>query len=238
MARKPLIGTVAANVLAHGTGALNIDASRVDRRNAQLAADGYRPSEYQMGETTPSGAVGRFPANLIHDGSDEVIAAFPDAKGQQGRITGDEPSDKTGEVFGVYAERAPSTPRADVSPSAARFFYCAKTSKSDRNEGCGALPERSAAECVNRKEGSAGMNNPRAGANSTSGAANIHPTVKPNALMRYLVRMVTPPSGTVFDPFTGSGSTGKAAMQEGFQFKGCELSAEYAAIAAARISCA
>jgi site-specific DNA-methyltransferase (adenine-specific) len=135
---------------------------------------------------------------LIHDGSDEVAGLFPDAKGQQGAITGSEPSSKTNNTFGDYANRTKSTPRND-SGSAARFFYCAKTSKRERGEG------------------------------------NNHPTVKPITLMAYLCRLVTPPGGTVLDPFMGSGSTGIASLQGGFSFIGIEREPEYMEIAKQRI---
>ena len=116
--------------------------------------------------------------------------------------------------------------------SAARFFYCAKASKSDRDEGCEGLEERQKDE--SRKEGNVGGDNPRnRGVNLRT---NHHPTVKPTDLMRYLCRLVTPPGGTVLDPFMGSGSTGKAAVLEGFSFIGIEREAEYIAIAEARIN--
>jgi hypothetical protein len=118
---------------------------------------------------------------------------------------------------------------------AARYFYCAKASKRDRDEGCDKLQVTSAADMVGRDEGSDGMNSPRAGAGRTGGARNFHPTVKPTELMRWLVRLVTPPGGMVLDPFTGSGSTGKAAVLEGFNFIGCELGPDYMRIAVARI---
>ena len=115
--------------------------------------------------------------------------------------------------------------------SAARFFYCAKASKSDRDEGCEGLEERQRDE--SRKEGNVGGDNPRnRGVNLRT---NHHPTVKPTDLMRYLCRLVTPPGGTVLDPFMGSGSTGKAAVLEGFSFIGIEREAEYIAIAEARM---
>jgi site-specific DNA-methyltransferase (adenine-specific) len=116
-------------------------------------------------------------------------------------------------------------------PDAARFFYCAKASKADRDEGCDGLDARKQDET--RNEGDPGGDNPRnRGAGERS---NHHPTVKPTDLMRYLCRLVTPPGGTVLDPFMGSGSTGKAATLEGFRFVGCELQPEYMAIAEARI---
>lgn len=218
MARKPLIGTVAANVLAHGTGALNIDGCRVageSTRRHNSAEMGYHggnlASEYQTGSDS-----GRWPANLIHDGSDAVVAEFPANAGAASPVRGTEASHTGAPCTNCYGEygRVPGTFHAD-SGSAARFFYCAKASKSDRNEGLEAAIDRALAR-----------------------AANNHPTVKPAALMRYLCRLVTPPGGTVLDPFAGSGSTGKAAALEGFGFIGMELDADYATIARARIAAA
>jgi site-specific DNA-methyltransferase (adenine-specific) len=168
VARKPLTGTVAANVLEHGTGAINVNGCRVGsearplmvRTETVVAAtsmSGTSTGATSSGELTTQG---RWPANLIHDGSDEPCAPLGDA---------------------------------------ARFFYCAKASKADRGEG------------------------------------NGHPTVKPTELMRYLCRLVTPPGGVVLDPFMGSGSTGKAAALEGFQFIGIEREAEYLEIARQRV---
>lgn len=202
LARKPVIGTVANNVLTYGVGGLNIDGSRVGSEGG--SSRGSEPSTH----LSPSGAfttghdivkldAGRWPANFIHDGSDEV---------------------------------------ADLLGEPARFFYCAKTSKRDRNEGLEGFEAVNASEMVERKEGSAGMNSPRAGAGRTSGAVNHHPTVKPTTLMQYLVRLVTPQGGTVLDPFMGSGSTGKACAYEGFEFIGIDQSAEYVEIARARIA--
>ena len=171
MARKPLVGTVAANVLRHGTGAINVDGCRVGGGVVRrISGDTGRVKSESIGafagfegyDTT----AGRWPANFIHDGSDEATVGLREA---------------------------------------ARYFYTAKASSEDRDEMLGDVPR------------------------------NVHPTVKPTELMRYLVRMVTPPGGTVLDPFTGSGSTGRAAMLEGMRFIGCELSPEYAMIARARI---
>jgi DNA modification methylase len=216
VARKPLIGTVAANVLAHGTGALNIGGCRVgdDVRVNAPAANGIggnclnhgRPSS-QPADSEPREAVGRWPANLIHDGSDEVIAAFPDAGGQQGALTGDEPSSSPGAgnqvAYGLMDRRHASEPRREADKSAARFFYAAKASSAERNAGL-----------------------------------DDHPTVKPAALMQYLCRLVTPPGGLVLDPFTGSGSTWAAAKREGFQFVGFELDPHYCEIAKRRAEAA
>jgi site-specific DNA-methyltransferase (adenine-specific) len=167
VARKPFKGTVAANVLEHGTGALNVDGCRVGSTRGVPASLSKSKSSNTYGFGATAGHereldpnVGRWPANLIHDGSDEPCALLGDA---------------------------------------ARFFYCAKASKADRGDG------------------------------------NGHPTVKPTELMRYLCRLVTPPGGTVLDPFMGSGSTGKAAALEGFRFIGIEREAEYLEIARQRV---
>jgi site-specific DNA-methyltransferase (adenine-specific) len=117
----------------------------------------------------------------------------------------------------------------------ARFFYCAKASRTDREDGCDHLPARSGADAVERDEGSAGLQSPRAGAGRTADTVrNFHPTVKPTDLMRYLCRLVTPPAGLVLDPFCGSGSTGKAALLEGLRFVGVDLDPAHVAIAEAR----
>jgi site-specific DNA-methyltransferase (adenine-specific) len=196
VARKPLIGTVAENVLQHGTGAINVDGGRVGTED-DLNGGGYsggtpktmfsglgrlQPSEFAQ----PSG---RWPANFIHDGSEEAT---------------------------------------DLLGASARFFYCAKASKADRDAGCEGMEQRKAGAMsgIETREGKP-TNHPM--------RTNFHPTVKPTDLMRYLCRLVTPPSGIVLDPFMGSGSTGKAAMMEGFAFVGIEREAEYVEIAKARI---
>ena len=169
--RKPLVGTVAENVLEHGTGGLNIDGCRVgsELRPVMVRTETIVSASSMAGKSTgatSNGEVttqGRWPANFIHSGEDDAIAGLGEAS---------------------------------------RYFYCAKASKKDRGE------------------------------------ANIHPTVKPTDLMRYLCRLITPPDGVILDPFMGSGSTGKAAMLEGFRFIGIEQSPEYFAIACARINSA
>ena len=226
VARKPLVGTVAANVLAHGTGALNIDGCRVgpDGERAVSEAD-YLRHEQKLRDAQ----AGRWPANLTHDGSDEVLHAFPQASGAVSPVKGNEPSAKTKNALDQYTGRAPSDQR-DGGGSAARFFYCAKASRSDRDEGLeGFEVKRGGAEQFDSrwKEGTGNLRQPT--------RANTHPTVKPTDLMRYLCRLVTPPGGVVLDNYMGSGSTGKAAVLEGFQFIGCEMSPEYMAIAQARI---
>jgi site-specific DNA-methyltransferase (adenine-specific) len=171
---------------------------------------------------------GRWPANIIHDGSEEVLRMFPDAEGQQGAVSGDEPSSKTNAVYGAFNGRPATSPRND-SGSAARFFYAAKASKEDRNEGCQFIPPKQYSHD--------GRETPidNAYQRNSSNSSNSHPTVKPTDLMRYLCRLVTPRGGLILDPFMGSGSTGKAAMLEGFNFVGIDLSAEYIEIARARI---
>jgi DNA modification methylase len=236
VARKPLVGTVAENFLRHGTGGINVDGCRVET-DELLGRMNNSTNTFNHKNTTPwvnnSTNKGRWPANVIHDGSDEVMRLFPvthapgsnGSKGTKGKgYVGD---------FGLRA--VPQLPSYTDSGSAARFFYCAKTSKADRDEGCEELGERTAGECTDRKNGSAGMNSPRAGAGRTSGSRNHHPTVKPTALMRYLCRLVTPPNGLILDPFMGSGSTGKAAILEGYRFIGIDLEPEYHQIATARI---
>ena len=139
-------------------------------------------------------------------------------------------------MFGVGGVSKPEHYRADGG-SAARFFYCAKTSTADREEGCEELATSTGADATSRQEGTAGLDNPRAGASRTREVVrNHHPTVKPTELMRHLVRLVTPPGGLVLDPFMGSGSTGKAAILEGARFAGCDLDPAYLEIAAARIA--
>lgn len=240
VARKPLIGTVAANVLTYGTGGLNIDASRVahlseaDRASATPQGKvtsnkmaGATPDVENLGRVEverPDTSLGRWPANVIHDGSDEIVELFPNSKGN-GSLGGGE--------GGIWAtgNKQQVSPGYTDSGSAARFFYCAKASKRDRNEGLDGF------EAVRvhdgRQEGTVGGSNPRNRSNNYR--QNHHPTVKPTDLMRYLCRLVTPPNGIVLDPFMGSGSTGKAAIYEGFNFVGIEMTDEYIPIARARI---
>lgn len=210
MARKPLVGTVAENVLRHGTGAINVDGCRVEhseecRMMAPSQANIGKPSEKhrQAGrreavlELKPGG---RWPANLIHDGSDEVVGLFPQAKGVVGakREGGDKSIFNGGGHQQVNKQRIVGGTKD--SGSAARFFYCAKASKRDRDEG------------------------------------NDHPTVKPTNLMRYLCRLVTPPGGVVLDPFMGSGTTLVACQLEGRKAVGIEINERYCEIAANRLA--
>jgi DNA modification methylase len=248
LARKPLPGTVADNVNEYGTGALNIDASRIpiDEDVPQ-----YTPSKSGLGKHGIYGASsrvqgansptryqdkGRWPANIVHDGSDEVLDAFPVAPGQQAALTGNEPSTNgfSGAVaFGGMKKRiAYPSPRVDLEKSSARFFYCAKASKADRDEGLDGIPLRRYSYDGRHKpiENAYQRNN--------SVARNSHPTVKPTRLMQWLIQLITPPAGTVLDPFMGSGSTGKAAAILGFGFIGIESESDYFDIACRRIEAA
>lgn len=245
LARKAPDGTIRQNVLKWHTGALNIDASRIHSHDSAgyayqaqrmaPAADQNRTGETHQKDVTFEGHTkdGRWPANVLHDGSPEVLQAFPAAKGAQAQVTGTEPTANgfSGPVkySGGFINRIPSRPpRQDDTTSAARFFYCAKTSAADRNEGCEHLPDQDwqhEGACV-----------PERDKRPFNPSKNNHPTVKPTDLMRYLCRLITPPGGLILDPFLGSGSTGKAALLEGFRFIGIEKSADYLAIARSRIA--
>jgi site-specific DNA-methyltransferase (adenine-specific) len=248
VARKPLVGTVAENVLTHGTGAINVDGCRVHGGVRPLIeSTASLPPKNALGDSLNGSrcagttSLGRWPANLIHDGSEEVVGLFPERDGGcfPGR-TAKAPK-FNGTTFNggrQYQGGVDAAPRqmAD-SGSAARFFYCAKASKVDRDEGCEGL------EAIHRANGNKWTdqdyrvaNGERPPSAESGPRRNHHPTVKPTALMRYLCRLVTPPGGVVLDPFTGSGSTGKGAVLEGFRFIGIEREAEYVEIARARIA--
>jgi DNA modification methylase len=197
LARKPLSEkTVAENVLKWGTGGINIDDCRVGdnemiNQSAGNKAGGNSLNMSVKGmpqEVNPTINKGRFPANLIHDGSQEVLDLFPDKN--------------------------------------SRFFYCPKASKKDRDEGLEEFDLKVAGGLQGRHDGSLGKQ---------TFSRNTHPTVKPTALMSYLCRLITPPNGVVLDPYMGSGSTGKAAIREGFGFIGIEIDEDYHEIAKARI---
>ena len=236
VARKPLIGTVANNVLTYGTGALNIDGSRVgteartfNSKGIQSGSGNYVGDDWKP-EKNPVTVEGRWPANVIHDGSEEVLAGFPDSKST--RIGNSNNGKKGGLMFGGSEQKL--TERSHDyrdEGSAARFFYCAKASKSERNAGLEGLPERR--ESDRERDDGVGGDNPR---NRTNEARqNFHPTVKPLALMRYLIKLVTPPGGIVLDPFLGSGTTAVAATLEGFEWIGCEMTEDYFPIIEARV---
>ena len=179
---------------------------------------------------------GRWPANIVHDGSDEVVVGFPYTT--SGHLPSTTLRGATGGDAGKYGVRAAITgPEYGAnSGSAARFFYCAKASKADRDEGLDRFEPQAFVQ-FQTGNGESGTASSLSEGRDTQ-YRNTHPTVKPTALMRWLVRLVTPAGGTVLDPFTGSGSTGKAAVLEGRSFVGCELTAEYLPIARARIAAA
>lgn len=236
VARKPLEGTVAANVLKWGAGAINVDGCRVGRREKPKIADPKHGGHSHNACGAPSGGGkllpdARWPANVIHDGSDEVLAGFPEAPGQIATAKTDG-SWSDNAIYGAMKNvcRSSPQPRSETDKSAARFFYCAKASKKDRDEGLEGFALGNNMQVNGPRENEA--------AKHATLRANTHPTVKPTDLMRYLCRLVTPPGGLVLDPFCGSGSTGKAAVLEGFRFLGVELSEEYAEIARARIEAA
>lgn len=234
MARKPFRGTVAANVLQHGTGALNIDGCRVDGEHGktwETPRGGIWATDTTATARLVDNTVGRWPANVAHDGSDEVLAAFPSAPGQIAAVKPDSGSgQKTNGILGAFATNSDHVPRGD-SGSAARFFYSAKASRADRDEGCDNLTLAVADE--QHKIPRSQMDDPRRA--GTVPRANHHPTVKPVELMRWLCRLVTPKHGIVLDMFMGSGSTGKAAIIEQFDFIGIELDERNADIARARL---
>jgi len=235
LCRKPLDGTVAANVQRWGTGAINVDGCMVGTEPVftskhKTLGDGIK---FNKSKPFPASALraGRWPANLIHDGSDEVLAVFPKAKKGKASHRG---LQNTGCLAGecdTGRTRKPGTNTIrghdDAGGSAARFFYCAKASKADRDEGCEGMPQRE----VYSEAAATPMRDQREQATRH----NHHPTVKPTSLMRYLCRLITPPGGVIFDGFMGSGSTGKAAVLEGFRFVGAEIKRDYATIARARV---
>ncbi len=235
VARKPLGGkSVAENVLKWGTGGINVDGCRIPANWKAERPESWFNSGTSKGGSTYGGNLktitdstvgdrlndaGRFPANLIHDGSPEVLSLFPNTK------SGKMKQHIEGGEFNVFGKQYPrNVETIGDSGSASRFFYCAKASKRDRNEGCEGLEEK------------VRVRQRLTGEHKDTVSSNSHPTVKPTDLMRYLCRLVTPKGGTVLDPFMGSGSTGKAAKLEGFDFIGIEREAEYVKIAEARIN--
>ena len=205
MARKPFPGTVAANVLEHGTGALNVDGCRVAgvvprTTQGQSASAGtiYGSDQRELREFEPHTA-GRWPANLIHDGSDEVVGLFPEQRNGGANVSDTRKAGASTNILsGTGLSKPSNAAYAGDTGSAARFFYTAKATKAERQ-------------------------------------GVTHPTVKPLDLMAYLCRLVTPPGGTVLDPFMGSGTTIKAAIGEGFNAIGIERDPAYFAMAEHRM---
>jgi len=249
VARKPLIGTVAANVLEHGTGALNIDGCRIPtneslaggNNSADVDREGMhegwkRPwmnntealeasAERSRQSTARSEELGRWPANIIHDGSDEVVNLFPNADGQQGDVLGhNKDRQSPNGCFGKMSFAADHVARLD-SGSAARFFYTAKASREERHRNVDGYAPQTSHGATLRNIENAGMK------------GNNHPTVKPLELMAYLCKLLCPPSGGILlDPFMGSGSTIIAGRRFYQHCIGIELEEKYAEIAAKRLS--
>ena len=237
LARKTPISTIAENVTTYSTGAINIDGCRVGRSgndnsgwsppgsnasvNRSVASANYKS------KATPDNQLGRWPANILHDGSDEVIGLFSTTSSKK-------PNDTANFNDLFECDNDLENTNATNSSSAARFFYCAKASKKDRDEGLELFNAKLA-----QSTGWSGDSMPLRQDGTKRKmplSKNNHPTVKPTELMRYLCRLVTPPGGTVLDPFMGSGSTGKAANLEGFSFIGIERELEYFKIAEARVN--
>lgn len=207
LARKPLDGTVEANLADHGAGALNIEGCRV-----------------------PACGAPRWPANIVHDGSPDVLEAFPDAPGQQGDLKAHaECRQSPNGIFGGMRPSLDHEARNDTG-SAARFFYCAKATRADREEGLAAFEKQPAGIVSN----TSGRRITEREGYTRPVRANTHATVKPTALMRWLVKLITPPGGIVLDPFAGSGSTGKAAVLDGFEVVMIERDRQWKPVIAAR----
>ena len=236
LAMKPLDGTFAENVLKWGVGGLNIDGCRVEIKDEQVprlnkayirkGSNNFGGGkDKRQGSITGHESQGRWPANVIHDGSEEVVSLFPDTKSgkmKEGTKRNSKP------LFGSEKDNIHET--IGDSGSAARFFYCAKASKAERNMGCEGLPLGEPPASA-RSKSAPGRKNPLG-----KPRQNFHPTVKPLKLMEYLVKLVTPPcEGTVLDPYMGSGTTGIACKNLNYNFIGIEKDPDYCEIARKRI---
>jgi len=233
MARKPLAGTVAQTVLEHGTGGINIDECRVetddklsigsnkrDNANVNFGMKDNKKEQKQHEQ-------GRYPANVMHDGSEEVQKIFP-------QTSKSVPTKRNRKTLGSFGMPNDNTAEYDDEGTAARYFYCAKASKKDRDEGLDEFTEK----ITQGMRANAGPALVGENASGRTTRKNNHPTVKPTELMRYLCRLVTPKGGVVLDPFMGSGSTGKAAVMGGYKFVGIEMDEDYFEIACARLQAA
>ncbi len=257
-ARKPLKGTYVENHLEYGTGGLNVDACRLGHEEAaeemNVTAAGHFGKSERVGVMTASpAAAGRWPAHLTlthAPGCCKVGTEVEQVDAYTSTGAPREPEDPAdfrmgaqtaapGPVveYAVYA-CVPECPVAIVEAQrdgASRFYYVAKAPRSEKDAGLAHLTPKTGGEATGRDDDSAGVNNPRAGAGRTGGARNHHPTSKGVALMSWLVRLVTPPGGTVLDMFAGSGTTGVAALAEGFNFIGCELEPDYLPLVVGRV---
>lgn len=243
LARKPLSEkTIVANVLKHGTGGINIDGCRVGTESVPYFTSSggrkFEPNKTQPERSTKLAGThdkGRFPANLIHDGSEEIVSLFPVTKSGSISPHHKRTTSKTKNAFSEREALPETVTGSEVSAS--RFFYCAKASKLDRDSGLNEFPEIHRVNGNKWTDQDYRVSSGERPSNAESGPRkNIHPTVKPQSLMQYLCKLITPPDGIILDPFMGSGSTGKGAKLEGFGFIGIELDQDYFKIAEARIN--
>lgn len=251
LARKPLIGTLAENIAAHGTGALAIDASRIEtegrpmriaasRAGGAVSFGGVSGASKAAGEA--ANIEGRWPSNLLLDAT---VGSMLDAQ------TGDRPgmasggqhrAGYAGGMFGAIDGNAKHA-RGDTG-GASRFFYVAKATREERDLGCEHLPLRSAADVTGSQDGAARLDSPRTGAGRTSGARNHHPTVKPVDLTRWLAGLILPPAQAgrerrIVVPYAGSGSEMIGALLAGWDLvEGIEREAEFMPILRARVTLA
>lgn len=246
MARKALDGTVLANLLKHGCGVLRIDDCRLGASKDVPASTGSRNlADLECGWGLKAKAdvpgrdpgVGRWPANVLLD-----EAAAEQLDHQTGELesgfmaAGTLREGGQAVALGHFSGIASVDGTYGDAGGASRFFYVAKPSRSERDAGLDDLEPRTAGQATGREDGSAGLRSPRAGAGRTSeGVRNHHPTVKPVAVMEWLVDLVAPPGGVVLDPFCGSGTTGVAAVRRARSFIGMEREADYVEIATRRI---
>ena len=245
MARKPLSEkTIGQNVLDWGTGGINIDESRIQHDEPVKTTtrtekgdtwneknSGLRNNPSNMASADPKG---RFPANVIFD--EEAGRILDEQSGQttSGKVKESKDSYDGESNTGFLRGKSNSSNQHGDKGGASRFFYCPKTSKTDRNEGLDDFEKKSRSD-ANKMMGKSGNFKTGSGNDRTTEFKNNHPTVKPTDLMLYLIRLVTPKGGTTLDPFMGSGSSGKAAVRGGFDFVGVEREKEYFEIAEARI---
>ena len=260
--RAPLDGcTIAENVLRWGCGGLNVDGCRINPGEivpgggrSYGACDGVhegwkRPAHADY-ESKPSHDLGRFPSNLIHDNSPAVLAEFAKAgERTTGDRSGHRNQPKTKNSYGVFALRNEAPSKGDTG-SASRFFmaceftpadyapmvYYAKASRSEREAGLDGMPARPPSVAIPGDPTNKGQTGNPYTTTSPTPKTNFHPTVKPLALMQYLCKLITPPGGTILDPFGGSGTTGMAAIKEGFHYILIEKEPEYCEIARKRIA--
>lgn len=228
LVRKPITEkNIAENVLKWGTGGINIDGCRVgseDNTSRQVSTAGHFSSDKIDVRINGGNTLGRFPANFIHDGSEEVVRLFPETK----TGSGDKRTKKGDSLFFNGKDGRGVIDHNGDSGSASRFFYCAKASPSERNEGLEGMEERQTNDGRKKDIDNAYQR-------GTTLRQNHHPTVKPIALMEYLIRLITPKGGTVLDPFAGSGTTGIAAINLKVNYILIEREADYCTIADRRL---